>query len=370
MREIIIELIASCREGETWDFKEKHHENNAALVHDILAMTNQTNENDRYIIIGVKDPMYSAEIVGVNQEHRKSQSNIINLFQNLKFAGDIKPDLEVKTILIEDKEIDVIVIHPIREIPVYLVSDYRCQDKVVKSNYIYTRVGDTNTPINKSCDLYHLEKMWRKRFGIDKTSLERFKLLLDDIDDWNIDIGNKEIAYHSYYPEYNITFGETEEFYEPFSGSYLNHKSYSGKLILKFHTTVLYESEYWLLDEARLCIPASKTSSIEGIENSFYCYFIKNDINGKLLKLFTNGTYNLSSRYFGGSQFLIFENKDDKDQFENYLKNNYSELDKYEPSFDAQEARKYQMKINTLTAINPLIASKIKSCYEEQKNNF
>jgi hypothetical protein len=370
MEDIIIDLIKKGYEGETWDFKECHHDNKASLIHDILCMANQTNDEERYIIIGVQDPEYHSKIVGVKKENKRTQSSIINIFRDLSFAGDLRPNIELRTCKINKKHVDVIVVYPSNNVPFYLTEDYRHHNKLVKANYIYTRIGDTNTPIDKSCDLYHIERLWKKRFGIDKSSIDKFKVLLENFQDWNIDIGNKHVAYHKYQPECSIEFGEVEEFYEPFSGSYLNPRSYNGKLLLKYYSTIIYETEYWYLDEMRLCIPLAYNSRIMSIEESFYCYFLENDINGKLLHLFTNGRTDLSSRYQGGSQFIVFESEEQKEHFEEFLENSPQEIEKYEPSFDAVNARKYQEEENRLMAINPLVVSKIKQCFEKEKNNF
>ncbi len=48
MNETIEKLIASGKEGPWWDFKQTYHQNNAALVHDILCMANVLHDGDRY----------------------------------------------------------------------------------------------------------------------------------------------------------------------------------------------------------------------------------------------------------------------------------------------------------------------------------
>lgn len=53
MNETIEKLIASGKEGPWWDFKQTYHQNNAALVHDILCMANVLHDGDRYLIFGV-----------------------------------------------------------------------------------------------------------------------------------------------------------------------------------------------------------------------------------------------------------------------------------------------------------------------------
>lgn len=114
------------------------------------------------------------------------------------------------------------------------------------------------------------------------------------------------------------------DFYEPFSGTYLNRKSYRGNLSIKFHSIELFESEYWSLDEMRLYIPMAKILRIESIDEGFYWYYILTYIEGKLLTLFSKGTLNLSSRSSGGSQFLIFHDETEKIEFNKYLEQNNS----------------------------------------------
>lgn len=36
--------------------------------------------------------------------------------------------------------------------------------KGIMSNYIYTRIGDTNTPKDRSADINHIEYLWKKDF--------------------------------------------------------------------------------------------------------------------------------------------------------------------------------------------------------------
>ncbi len=53
--------------------------------------------------------------------------------------------------------------------------------------------------------------MWKKRFGLDKTPYEKLLFLMDDYINWDIDIGNKNIAYHKHYPEFRLEFGEPKK---------------------------------------------------------------------------------------------------------------------------------------------------------------
>ncbi|MCM1307338.1 MAG: ATP-binding protein [Butyrivibrio sp.] len=104
----IQELIERRAEGEYWDFKQQWHSCNADLLHDIICMANSPANRDCYIIIGIEDKTY--HILGVSDENRKNQQNVIDLLrQKPSWAGGYIPEAYVKTISIADKEVDVIV---------------------------------------------------------------------------------------------------------------------------------------------------------------------------------------------------------------------------------------------------------------------
>ena len=75
----IKKLIDSKSEGDYWDFKQKWHNENERLLHDILCFANTVHDRECYLIIGVSD---SGEIVGVNEENRMKQVNVLDLLSN------------------------------------------------------------------------------------------------------------------------------------------------------------------------------------------------------------------------------------------------------------------------------------------------
>lgn len=96
----INKLIESKREGPHWDFKEKHHENRADLLHDILCLSNALYKGNKYLIFGVNDPSAGCEIKGVNNDaNRKVQAGFIGFLRNKSFAGDISPEIELRNCL-------------------------------------------------------------------------------------------------------------------------------------------------------------------------------------------------------------------------------------------------------------------------------
>lgn len=66
----------------------------------------------------------------------------------------------VESLEIEGKTIDIIVVEHSSNVPFYLTT--RCQK--LEAYHIYTRFGDSNTPVDKSADRDRVEKLWRKRF--------------------------------------------------------------------------------------------------------------------------------------------------------------------------------------------------------------
>lgn len=92
----------------------------------------------------------------------------------IKFAGDYHPLVTVQNVKYYEYDVDVIVVHNTSNTPYYLREDAY---GVHQSN-IYIRLRDTNTPINQSADIQYVECLWKKRFGLDLSPLERMKKYL------------------------------------------------------------------------------------------------------------------------------------------------------------------------------------------------
>jgi hypothetical protein len=369
----ILELINSKREDNYWDFKECPHEDNASLLHDIICMSNSFYKGNRYIIIGVADPTKNCEIVGLlpEQENRKNQENLITFLRTKKFAGNLRPEIELRTLNIEGYEIDVIIIFDRPNKPYYLIENYklnieRGKDKIVRANHIYTRIGDTNTPINESTDLYFIEKMWRERFGLDITPLERVKILLKSPLEWFKDIGNVNYSYHKQFPEFRIEFSETDEIQEIYSFFYTNSKSYLGKASFKYHSTTLFELEYLYVDEMRHIISVPSPKRIKINQQNCYYYYDLSSIKGIFHYFLTDGNLEYSARE-DSCQFLFFSNEENRLQFESYLKENISEFDKLIPEYIATDAKERMKKANFNVSSNPLFINKVRQMFDRWK---
>lgn len=332
---LIESLIESKREDEWWDFKREHHKDKADLVHDITCMANSRANRDSYIIFGVEDKTFN--IVGVEEDDkRRTQQNIVDLLKSVHYAGSVRPRIELRTIRVEDHEVDVLIIKNSNEVPYYLEKKYfdgnvknnqgKPSGKIVLPYHIYTRVVDNNTAVNENADLNDIEYLWRKRFGIDRAPKERLMILLDEIDKWFFDWGNKTYAYHNDYPEFNIELGgRFRQGREPSALFYTHTTFYYASLNLKFHDTILYETELWCFDEYRKFLPKADTTRVVNRGEFWYSYYVLDSIEGKLLRLFTRGTLDLSSREPYCNQLLVFKNEVEKESFDCFLEKHFDD---------------------------------------------
>ncbi len=153
----IVGLINSKKEDYFYDFKREWVTENKSgdLLHDILCLSNNIENREAYLIIGVTD---SYEVVGVDDW--KKSNELFDWLRNIEFAGDKKPELELIKVYYKYKKIDVLVLKKSNNIPFYIDRNY----KGVNPFQIYTRVGDTNTPKNSQACYAYVEKLWELHF--------------------------------------------------------------------------------------------------------------------------------------------------------------------------------------------------------------
>ena len=156
INETIVKYINSKKEMDIYDFKQEWHSpsKDGDLLHDILSLANNENNEDAYLIIGVTD---DHEVVGV-KEWKKS-NDIYDFLRSKKFAGGHIPTVELKKVYYKYYKIDVLVIKHSHNVPFFLTKQYK--DVGIQ---IYTRVGDTNTPKNEMASYDVIEKLWKIHF--------------------------------------------------------------------------------------------------------------------------------------------------------------------------------------------------------------
>ena len=152
----IVDLINNKVEKDYYDYKLKLHDNNEDLLHDILCLSNNINNIDAYLILGVND---ECEVVGL--KGKLISNNILDFLKSKSFAGDHMPEIEVKNLFYLYNDIGVIVCKSSKYVPFYLTEKFRG----IKENHIYTRVGDTNTPKDKNANYNDIVKLWRFHFN-------------------------------------------------------------------------------------------------------------------------------------------------------------------------------------------------------------
>ena len=182
------------------------------------------------------------------------------------------------------------------------------------------RVVDNNTAIDKQADINDIEFLWRKRFGIDLSIMERLNRLLDDTDKWVFDWGNKKYCYHINSPEFQIVqMEDMQQGWVPAAAFYAHPVMYFARLNVMYHNTTIYESVLWSFDEFRKYLPEARNSGVKNKMDFWYSYYLLDSIEGKMLKIFTHRSCDISSREPNYHQILIFENEDQKKEFDMYV---------------------------------------------------
>lgn len=151
----IVDIINNKSEKDYYDYKEKYHTNKEDLLHDILCLSNNTKNIDAYLIFGVAD---NCEVVGIKNKLKSNE--IIDFLKSKHFAGDHMPNVEVKNLFYLYHTIGLIVCKSSKFVPFFLTERY----KGINAYQIYTRVGDTNTPKDKSASYSDIERLWRFHF--------------------------------------------------------------------------------------------------------------------------------------------------------------------------------------------------------------
>jgi len=278
-------------ESEGLDFKECYHKNKAEMIHDILCLANSKIEGSRWLVFGVTD---NKEIKGIkNDENRKTQAMIIDMLRNSNI--NILPTLKLITEKHNGEEVDMLVIRNLPEKPYYLLKDKTdniVKKRTVRAGVVYTRNGDTNTPMDGCTDDKKVENMFRERFGIDKSPMVRIREYLDDIDNWNYD-DDSGSYYYKPFPEFTINQvreGDVSlrEYSEPWVKMFPDPKGFLYDLELKYFNTTLKKERLISCDGGRYQTIQPKLKYIEAKDENgcyWFYYFINQSIEIALTKL-------------------------------------------------------------------------------------
>lgn len=327
------------QEGGYWDFKRQWYEDKGELLLDIICMANNIDDKDAYIILGIDDNL---KVCGVENDTNRLKLNQLSQFISTGKFARYAPEINLQTIDIEDHKVDIIIIPNSNRTPFYLQSDFNFKksNRKIIHGEIYIRINDTKGGVDRCAPDYAIEHLWRKRFGIHLPIMERLSILLSETDNWIIDWGNKNYAYHKIFPEFRIQeLNDPQKGWMPAAAFYVHPNMYLSTLNIMYHSTVVFETELWYFDEFRKRLPRAQIQFLPE-KNCSFLYYDLNSIEGKMLKIFTGGTNDISSREPNYHQILIFDNIEDKENFTGFLKQHFSDFT------DEQINTEYKFQIN------------------------
>lgn len=333
LREIIEGLIDTKRESDYWDFKKKHHESKADLVHDIICMANNRVDRDAYIIFGVEDETF--DIVGVEDDScRRNQQGVIDILKSKKFSSEIRPQIEMRTIHISGHEIDVMIIKNSTDTPYFLLEDFVEGKRRVRANYIYTRVGDTNTNIDKTADINNVEYLWKKRFLLTRPPFEQILNRLEKKEEWHQD---GYVYFNKYNPEFTVIIEENddrEHIAEFYAYAMINESIMYQSININYYGTRVYRIQSVVLDSGRYSTPVPEWEFLNFGEyrtdvKYAFKYFIKGEPAYRLNEFLYD--CNNSEEGYARRRFfeviLLFESKEEKEDFTEYINSNRKVLE-------------------------------------------
>ena len=191
---------------------------------------------------------------------------------------------------------------------------------------------DTNTPKNASADINVIEKLWKKRFGIDATALDRALLFLQKPYDWvDSDDGKK---FYKYAPEFTLEDIQAEDGkdgYEFYLFNQCDSRPRWYDINIYYHQTLLYSLGGVALDGGRCFTSTPRTDGISLYKESYhnwdisYKYFVKDSIEYivHLFYITEDMDEELTARQRFLECVLVFESEFERTKFNDFVIANY-----------------------------------------------
>lgn len=320
-------------------------------------------------MFGVAD---NGEITGLTKEspNRKKQADVLDLLSNTVFAGDNVPSVVVETLTVKGKEIDILTVFNSYNVPHYLKSKSKRYNSI-QNGYIYSRVGDRNTPINENSTMQQIEMLWKKRLGLLSPPLDQIVARLKNKIEWKR-IG--DTYYNIYIPDFKLVeewdIEDRRNDNRPFySYNQCNESTSFSTLKIICKETVLKEFEVVKLDSGRYSTPAPEWGFIHDTiyktQPLFdYRYMIKDSID-YVIQQFLYDEENQEqwiAKYRFDEVVLCFENKEEQDEIHKAIEKNPKIVEQYIEdaklksyhidSNNNREVRAYTEKMITAFAFN------------------
>lgn len=266
-------------ESEFLDFKENFPSSTVKLIHDILCLANSHTDSDRYLVFGVKD---DKTVCGIEDDpNKKTNADIQDLLRQSNFNKIPIVDLR----LIDDVKghtVGVIRIENSSNKPFYLIKDKSYERDLIRAGVIYTRLGDTNTPLKETAHEDNIELMWRERFGLNLDAVSRIFALVEEKDKW-IKNDSETYIYHKDFPGFVIIDRKTSnpDFQSSWTKRFPDITAWSYYVEVRCDNTILKTIFFVACDGGRYRVPMPMWN-----EESQEWYINKNTLAYKISELY------------------------------------------------------------------------------------
>lgn len=310
--DINFEDILRFRECEFIDFKKQYPTVNSDLIHDVLCLSNALTLSSRMLVFGVAD---DGTLVGVgNDQNRRSQPDLITLLRSCRLNKI--PKLFLKTVNHEGMEFDVLVINNEPDKPYFLTEDYVANGRPLRAGVVYSRIADTNIPVNATTPDNMIERMYFERLGLDLTPLERVKKYLHETSKWKYGYNEEGnlYFYHEDFPEFTVQESareHREKYCEPWSIDFPDQNASISDYFVKYNATILTKVFLIWLDGARYkrIQPKVFRYNYHGVDYFSY-YYILETIEVLINKMIID-VYGESANGDTANLFPVFEGPSD-----------------------------------------------------------
>ncbi|AUC01982.1 ATP-binding protein [Lacticaseibacillus paracasei] len=286
-------------ENDHWDFKAEWYHTQSELIRDIINFANTVHRDDCYIILGIDDS--NGNVLGIEEdEHRRNRQQVQDLLRSVQFSSNGYPRTDVNTFKVQGHDVDVLTIQDTDAVPYYLQHKYTAKSgRPLPAGLIYSRINDSNTPVNESTTDDQMQRLWKKRLHLDRSIQERFKFNLARSNQWSSVSDSDKMTYiFNDDPDYVLEMVEDDESrkqYEAFSCSQFVKRLGWGRVNLKFRGTLIKYELVNYFDDARLwtCTPIYALVYLGGKEQStenYYCY-VEGEWEYLLAEFFINHQY-------------------------------------------------------------------------------
>lgn len=328
-------INSKIEENEWLDYKQEWHQNKIELVRDILSFANTVHSRDCYLIFGVVDK--TIEVIGTRGDsNKKNTQQVADLLAHQQLSGD-PPKIKVETFEINGKEVDVLTVFNYLNVPLFLYSKRSYQGKEIQPGQVFTRVSDTNTPTNETASDSVLEMLFKKRFRLDQTIYERYRYVMEQLDDWTYVDEESKLLYNfdpNFYIEIKPLDSEEEasrihdgDYYGWLvkSGLEWNIRNYNVVTAMYGQHKILDFSYLFNFDRGRGLIIAPKLGHLGRNKDCTYHYLVKDSPDWKFMSLFIAAWNNSMFEEFNSSYYstppalnniVIYESENEREEVE------------------------------------------------------